>query len=130
LKLEQDANERPASNRFQHESSLVRYVLSLISAITGALTRILGFVAPGFESVKDQFLVQLRDGKGTDVEEIGASFAAFHKGECVVCLFGGYADQAKTKLFDKVRSPGSVVNTLGCVLSRQKPAVILTKVLC
>lgn len=61
----------------------------------------LGYVAPGFEAVKDQFLKQLKEGKGTDVEELGASFAAFHRGECVVCLFGGWADQAKTRLFDK-----------------------------
>jgi hypothetical protein len=62
-----------------------------------------GFIEPGFERVKDQFIAHFKTGKGTGLEELGSSFAAFYKGRCVVCLFGGYADQSRTKLFDKVR---------------------------
>ncbi|KAI9011801.1 beta-lactamase/transpeptidase-like protein [Hyaloraphidium curvatum] len=60
-----------------------------------------GYVAPGFERVRDQFLLQLREGGklGYNFQELGSSFAAFHRGKCVVCLWGGYEDRAKTKLY-------------------------------
>lgn len=60
-----------------------------------------GYVAPGFEKVRDQFIDHFKNGKGTGVEELGSSFVAFHKGKCVVALFGGYSDKSKTKPFDK-----------------------------
>lgn len=74
-------------------------------------------MAPGFEPVRDQFLVHLKTGAGTHLEELGASFAAFHRGECVVCLFGGFADQQKTKKFDKdtltvIFSSGKVIESI------------------
>ena len=46
-----------------------------------------GSYADGFESVARQFARQLKDG-----EEIGASFAVYRKGKCVIDLWGGKAD--------------------------------------
>jgi CubicO group peptidase (beta-lactamase class C family) len=47
-----------------------------------------GSVEPGFESVKDVFIENFRKG-----EEVGAACAAYHKGEIVVDLWGGYRDK-------------------------------------
>ncbi|KAI9003327.1 beta-lactamase/transpeptidase-like protein [Hyaloraphidium curvatum] len=58
-----------------------------------------GFVAPGFEAVRERFLAQLRAAPGSLYEQLGASFAAFHRGRCVVCLFGGWEDQSRTRPF-------------------------------
>lgn len=52
---------------------------------------IFGRVAIGWESVREKFEHNLRD--GTDV---GASLCIYHLGECVVNLSGGWRD-AKTK---------------------------------
>lgn len=49
-----------------------------------------GFVAPGFERVREAFEAQLG-------EELGAGFAALREGEIVVDLRGGWADRAQTK---------------------------------
>ncbi|MEZ6023389.1 MAG: serine hydrolase domain-containing protein [Hyphomonadaceae bacterium] len=49
-----------------------------------------GFVAPGFERVRDAFNAGL-------AEELGAGFAAVRKGEVIVDLYGGWADRAKTR---------------------------------
>jgi CubicO group peptidase (beta-lactamase class C family) len=49
-----------------------------------------GFVAPGFEPVRDAFERGLS-------EELGASFAAIRDGEVVVDLWGGWADRGQTK---------------------------------
>jgi CubicO group peptidase (beta-lactamase class C family) len=49
-----------------------------------------GFVAPGFEPVRDAFEAGL-------AEELGASFAAVRDGEIVVNLWGGWADRARTR---------------------------------
>jgi CubicO group peptidase (beta-lactamase class C family) len=51
------------------------------------MTEINGSVAPGFESVRDAFVANFD--KGT---EVGASFAAYHRGQKVVDLWGGVAD--------------------------------------
>lgn len=48
-----------------------------------------GFVAPGFERVREAFDARLAD-------ELGASFAAVRSGEIVVDLWGGWADRAET----------------------------------
>jgi len=54
-----------------------------------------GTVAPGFEAARNAFAANfVRQG---DYQEVGASFAAFHKGRCVVDLWGGYCDRARTK---------------------------------
>jgi CubicO group peptidase (beta-lactamase class C family) len=46
-----------------------------------------GFTAPGFEEVRDAFARNFDKG-----QETGASFAAYHRGELVVDLWGGVAD--------------------------------------
>ena len=49
-----------------------------------------GFVAPGFERVRDAFEAGL-------AEELGAGFAAVRDGEVLVNLWGGWADRARTR---------------------------------
>jgi CubicO group peptidase (beta-lactamase class C family) len=46
-----------------------------------------GWVAPGFEDVKDAFQANFDDGA-----EVGSAFAAYHRGQKVVDLWGGIAD--------------------------------------
>lgn len=54
-----------------------------------------GTVASGFEAAREAFAVNFaREG---DYQEVGASFAAFHRGHCVVDLWGGFADRARTR---------------------------------
>ena len=55
-----------------------------------------GSVAPGFEKVAEAFAANFEDGL-----ELGASFAAIVDGETVVELWGGYADRAKQRLWDR-----------------------------
>lgn len=54
-----------------------------------------GTVAPGFEAAKDAFAANFA--RAGDYQEVGASFAAFHRGRCVVDLWGGFTDGARTK---------------------------------
>jgi len=49
-----------------------------------------GFVAPGFEPVREAFARGLS-------EELGASFAAIRDGEVVVDIWGGWADRGQTR---------------------------------
>ncbi|HET9729670.1 MAG TPA: serine hydrolase domain-containing protein [Acidimicrobiia bacterium] len=49
-----------------------------------------GFVADGFERVRDVFEENFAKGL-----EVGASFAVYHRGELVVDLWGGIADQQR-----------------------------------
>ena len=60
-----------------------------------------GYVAPGFEGVRDAFATnfELEPGPlnqmlGMDVCEVGASASVFHRGEKVVDLWGGVRDKA------------------------------------
>ncbi len=48
-----------------------------------------GSYADGFAAVAEQFAAQLRDGS-----EVGAGFTVYHRGHCVVDLWGGHADVA------------------------------------
>jgi CubicO group peptidase (beta-lactamase class C family) len=48
-----------------------------------------GFVAPGFEAVRDAFAENLETGR-----DLGAAFALTHEGRPVVDLYGGIADSA------------------------------------
>src|SRR5215467_5806655 len=52
-----------------------------------------GFVAPGFERVRDAFEAQL-------AEEMGASFAAVRDGEVIVNIWGGWANREHTRPWD------------------------------
>jgi len=54
-----------------------------------------GTVAPGFESARRAF--EENFARAGDYQEVGASFAAFHKGKCVVDLWGGFRDRTRTK---------------------------------
>ena len=54
-----------------------------------------GFVAPGFEAVRDAFAANFE--KGGAVQEVGAGFCAYHHGELVADLWGGYADAARSR---------------------------------
>ena len=47
-----------------------------------------GWTAPGFDGVRDVFAENLESGR-----EVGASFSAYHRGDKVVDLWGGVADQ-------------------------------------
>ncbi len=49
-----------------------------------------GYVAPGWEAVKDAFQANLDSGA-----DLGAGVSAFHRGECVVDLTGGWFDTDK-----------------------------------
>ncbi len=58
------------------------------------MIEISGTVAPGFERAREAFAANFaREGA---YREAGASFAAFHKGQPVVHLWGGYRDAART----------------------------------
>ncbi len=52
------------------------------------MTTISGWVAPGFEGVRDVFQANFDAGV-----EVGAAFGAYHRGEKVVDLWGGIADK-------------------------------------
>jgi len=56
---------------------------------------IFGTVATGFEAAREAFAENFaREG---DYQETGASFAAFRHGRCVVDLWGGFANSARTR---------------------------------
>jgi CubicO group peptidase (beta-lactamase class C family) len=55
-----------------------------------------GWTAPGFEKVRDVFDASFASG-----QEIGAAFAAYHRGEAVVDLWGGVADQASGRPWEE-----------------------------
>lgn len=50
-----------------------------------------GYVAPGFERVREAFAEQLA------AEELGAGFAAVRDGDVIVDIWGGWADRAQTR---------------------------------
>ena len=52
------------------------------------MTETQGWTAPGWEGVKDVFQANFDNGS-----EVGAAFSAYHRGEKVVDLWGGIADQ-------------------------------------
>lgn len=55
-----------------------------------------GWTAPGFDKVRHVFEQHFADGL-----EVGAAFAAYHRGELVVDLWGGIADQATGRPWEK-----------------------------
>jgi CubicO group peptidase (beta-lactamase class C family) len=54
-----------------------------------------GTVVPGFEPVRAAFAANFA--RPGDYQEVGAALAAYHRGRCVVNLWGGYANRARTK---------------------------------
>ncbi|MBL8551705.1 MAG: beta-lactamase family protein [Hyphomonadaceae bacterium] len=61
-----------------------------------ASSQIEGFVAPGFERVRETLSASFAAG-----EELGASFAAIRDGEVVVNLWGGHADRQRARPFTR-----------------------------
>lgn len=59
------------------------------------MTEIHGFVAPGFERAREAFAANFS--RPQAYREIGASLAVCRHGECVVDLWGGHADRARTR---------------------------------
>jgi CubicO group peptidase (beta-lactamase class C family) len=58
-----------------------------------------GTVAPEYEAVRDAFAANFAiEG---DYRELGASLAAFHRGRCVVDLWGGFRDGARTRAWTR-----------------------------
>ena len=55
-----------------------------------------GWTEPGFERVRDVFTTNLEEG-----HDVGASFAAYHRGRQVVDLWGGIADPATDRPWEK-----------------------------
>jgi len=79
-----------------------------------------GTVATGFEAAREQFAANFaREG---DYKEVGASFAAYHRGRKVVDLWGGHADAAKTRPWTR--------DTLGNVWSATKGIVAIAVAKC
>jgi CubicO group peptidase (beta-lactamase class C family) len=79
-----------------------------------------GPVASGFEAVRDQFAANFaRQG---DYPEVGASFAAFHHGRCVVDLWGGHADAARMRPWQR--------DTLINIFSATKGIVAIAVAIC
>src|SRR5262245_15537676 len=68
-----------------------------------------GFTEPGFEHVRDVFAKNLDEG-----HDVGASFAAYHRGRQVVDLWGGIADPATERPWEK--------DTMAVVFSTTKGA--------
>jgi CubicO group peptidase (beta-lactamase class C family) len=66
-----------------------------------------GFVAPGFESVRDAFERNVAEGL-----ETGAAFATYHRGELVVDLWAGSADPREARSWER--------DTLALVFSTTK----------
>jgi CubicO group peptidase (beta-lactamase class C family) len=60
------------------------------------MTDIHGEVAPGFEGVKEAFARNMDSD-----DEVGASVAIYHKGDKVVDLWGGLADEASGRLWEQ-----------------------------
>lgn len=54
-----------------------------------------GFVAPGFEPVREAFAANFE--RAGDYAEAGAAFSVYREGEVVADLWGGYADAARTE---------------------------------
>ncbi len=75
-----------------------------------------GFVAPRFESVRGAFAANLDSGA-----DIGASFCATHEGKVVADIWGGWADEARTRPWEE--------NTIINVYSTTKTMTALTALL-
>lgn len=76
-----------------------------------------GFVAPGWEGVRDAFTENL-----SVTEEVGAGAAVYHRGEKVVDLIGGWFDEAQSRPYD--------ADTLQLVFSTTKGITSIAVAMC
>ncbi|MBX3705299.1 MAG: beta-lactamase family protein [Pseudomonadales bacterium] len=72
--------------------------------MSGAID-IKGYTAPGFERVRKAFARNFDE--DTECPEVGAAFSVVHEGQCVVDLYGGWADAARSRPW----TPDTIVNT-------------------
>ncbi len=82
---------------------------------------ITGYVAPGFEAVQDAFELNFADARErspSDLQDLGAGFAAYIGNELVVNLTGGWKDRRKSIAWTQ--------DTLVPVYSTTKPISALT----
>jgi CubicO group peptidase (beta-lactamase class C family) len=63
------------------------------------VTDVHGLVAPGFEEVRDEFARNF-----AERDEVGAACAVYHRGQCVVDLWGGHRDMARTLPWNETTS--------------------------
>jgi CubicO group peptidase (beta-lactamase class C family) len=57
--------------------------------------KVQGETAPGFEAVREAFAANFE--RAGDYQELGAALAVYHRGVLVADLWGGWADQARTR---------------------------------
>ena len=79
--------------------------------------RIDGWTAPGFERVRAAFEKNFADGL-----EVGAAFSAYHRGEMVVDLWGGIADQQTGRPWERDTIIGVFSTTKGATAISRAPA--------
>lgn len=84
-----------------------------VQRVVAPVPRVRGFVAPGFEDVREEFQRNLAQ-RG----EIGAAVAAYWRGEKVVDLWGGRRDPASSEPWDR--------DTMVVVMSTTKGMAALT----
>ena len=75
-----------------------------------------GFAQERFSSIREQFAANLANGN-----DLGASFAATLEGEMVVDLWGGWADEAKTRPWEQ----NTIVNVYSTTKTMMALAVLL-----
>src|SRR5258708_21752504 len=67
-----------------------------------------GWTAPGYEGVRTAFETNFAEGL-----EVGAAFAAYHRGELVADLWGGIADPKTERLWERDSIIGVFSTTKG-----------------
>jgi CubicO group peptidase (beta-lactamase class C family) len=73
-----------------------RVGVAFLSNKEAMVTTIDGWVAPGFEAVREAFQQNFDEGA-----EVGAGFAAYHRGKKVADLWGGIADEKTGRPWDE-----------------------------
>lgn len=58
-----------------------------------------GRVAPGFEGVRETFAANFT--RGDDYEEVGAALAVYQRGKCVVDIWAGHRDAARSRAWSR-----------------------------
>jgi len=83
-----DPTVSPGARPGRHRGLWPVGVGNLPAEVGDDVTTVQGWVAAGFEGVRDAFQANLDEGA-----EVGAAFAAYHRGRKVVDLWGGVADR-------------------------------------